>query len=48
VVIATIGQIEARHAAVVRDLLGKPITDGAFDKPRTEAEVAGALRPYLK
>ena len=48
VVIATIGQIEARHAAVIRDLLGKPITDAAFDKPRTEAEVAGVIRPYVK
>ena len=27
-------QIEARHAAVVRDLLGQPIADGAFDKPQ--------------
>ena len=47
-VIATIVQIEARHAAVVKDLLGRPITDGAFDTPRTEAEVATALRPFLK
>jgi rubrerythrin len=48
VVIGTIAQIEARHAAVVRDLLGRPIADAAFDKPRTEAEVANAIRPFVK
>ena len=47
-VLATIAQIEGRHAAVVKDLLGRPIADAAFDKPRTEAEVAGVIRPFIQ
>jgi rubrerythrin len=41
-------QIEARHAAVIRDLLGEPITDGAFDKPLDESQVADRIRPFVK
>jgi rubrerythrin len=40
-------QIEARHAAVFRDLLGEPITDGAFDKPLDEAHVADRVKPFI-
>jgi rubrerythrin len=40
-------QIEARHAAVFRDLLGEPITDGAFDKPLDEAQVADRVKPFI-
>jgi rubrerythrin len=47
-VAAQIVQIEARHAAVVRDLLGQPIADGAFDKPRSMEQVATAIKPFIK
>jgi rubrerythrin len=40
-------QVEARHAAVIRDLAGDPITDGAFDKPLDEARVAERVKPYI-
>jgi hypothetical protein len=40
-------QIEARHAAVIRDLLGDPIADGAFDKPKSMDEVARAVKPFI-
>jgi rubrerythrin len=41
-------QIEARHAAVIRDLRGEEITPGAFDTIATQAEVAGRIRPFIK
>lgn len=40
-------QVEARHAAVIRDLLGESITDGAFDKPLDEAQVTDRVKPYI-
>jgi rubrerythrin len=41
-------QVEARHAAVVRDLRGEPITAGAFDKAEKAAQVAQKVKPFLK
>jgi rubrerythrin len=41
-------QVEARHAAIIRDLLGEPITVGAFDKPLDESQVADRVKPYIK
>jgi hypothetical protein len=40
-------QVEARHAAVIRDMLGEPITDGAFDKPLDESQVVDRVKPYI-
>ena len=45
--VAQVVQIEARHAAVMRDFLGDPIADGAFDKPLDEAQVADRVKPYI-
>jgi hypothetical protein len=47
-VAAQIVQIEARHAAVFRDLQGDPITDGAFDKPLDESQVTDRVKVYIK
>jgi rubrerythrin len=47
VVAAEIVQVEARHAAVIRDLLGEPIADGAFDKPLDESQVTDRVKPYI-
>ena len=44
---AQIVQVEARHAALVRDFLGKPITEGAFDKPLDEPRVSARIKPYV-
>jgi rubrerythrin len=41
-------QIEARHSAVIRELLGKPISDGAFDKPLDESQVQARVKPFIK
>jgi hypothetical protein len=46
-VAGAIVQVEARHAAVIRDLRGEPITGGALDKPLTEAQVADRVRPFI-
>jgi rubrerythrin len=46
-VAAQIVQVEARHAAVIRDLLGQPIADGAFDKPLDESQVTDRVKPYI-
>src|SRR3954447_10631513 len=34
--VASIAQVEARHAAMIRDLLGDPVFDQAFEKPLHE------------
>jgi hypothetical protein len=41
-------QVEARHAAVVRDLRGQPISDGAFDKGEKAAQIAQKVKPFIK
>src|SRR6201990_1672331 len=38
---------EARHAGSVRVLIGKPGSDGAFDKPMTKDEVLEAVKPFF-
>jgi hypothetical protein len=42
-----IHSVEARHAAAVRPLAGKSGFDGAFDKPKTKAQVLEAATPFL-
>jgi rubrerythrin len=39
--------VEARHAALIRDFQGDPITDGAFDKPLDEPHVTARVKPYI-
>jgi rubrerythrin len=40
-------QVEARHAAMIRDFLDEPITDGAFDKPLDEPHVGERVKPFI-
>jgi rubrerythrin len=47
-VAGSIVQVEARHAAVVADLRGQPITPGAFERALKPAEVAQRVKPYVK
>ena len=42
-----IHSVEARHAGSVRVLVGKPGSDGAFDKPMTKSEVMEAVKPFF-
>ena len=42
-----IHSVEARHAGSVRVLVGKPGSDGAFDKPMTKNEVLEAVKPFF-
>ncbi|MEO6012655.1 MAG: ferritin-like domain-containing protein [Devosia sp.] len=42
-----IHSVEARHAAAVRPIIGKPSSDTAFDKPRTKKQVLAAATPFL-
>ena len=42
-----IHSVEARHAAAVRPIIGKAGYDGAFDKPKTKAQVLAAATPFL-
>ena len=42
-----IHSVEARHAGSVRVLLGKPGSDGAFDKPMSRNEVLEAVKPFF-
>ena len=44
----SIVQVEARHAAAIRLLAGKPPTPGAFDKSLDKAAVLKAVKPYIK
>ena len=41
-------QVEARHAAAIRLLRGRPITDGAFDKALDMPAVLRAAKPFIK
>lgn len=42
-----IHSVEARHAAAVRPLAGKPTSDSAFDKPLSKKAVLAAATPFL-
>src|ERR1700744_2303503 len=42
-----IHSVEARHAGSVRVLVGKPGSDGAFDKPMSKSEVLEAVKPFF-
>ncbi len=44
----SIVQVEARHAAAIRQLNGVPITDGGFDKALDMAAVLKAVKPFVK
>jgi len=44
----SIVQVEARHAAAIRELNGQPITVAAFDKALDQPEVLKAVKPYVK
>ena len=41
-------QVEARHAAAIRLLRGRPITDGAFDKALEMSAVLRAAKPFIR
>ena len=41
-------QVEARHAAAIRFLRGKPITAGAFDKALDKPAVLKAAKPFIR
>jgi rubrerythrin len=44
----SIHSVEARHAAALNRVLGKPATpDGAFAKPATADQVLKAVKPYI-
>src|SRR4051794_6397700 len=44
---AQIVQVEARHAALIRDFRGEPIADAAFDKPLDEPHASARIKPYI-
>ena len=44
----SIVQIEARHAAAIRLLNKKPISDGGFDKSLEMQQVLDAVQPFVK
>ena len=44
----SIVQIEARHAAAIRLLNGRPISDGGFDKALEMQQVLDAVKPFVK
>ena len=44
----SIVQVEARHAAAIRLLNGKPISDGGFDKSLDMQAVLDAVKPFVK
>ena len=41
-------QVEARHAAAIRLLRGRPITDGAFDEALEMPAVLRAAKPFVR
>lgn len=44
----SIHAVEARHAAVVSMMLGRPISpDGAFARPQTSSDVLSQVRPFV-
>ena len=44
----SIVQVEARHAAAIRSLNGKPISDSGFDKALEMQDVLEAVKPFVK
>lgn len=44
----SIVQVEARHAAAIRQLRENPITDGAFDTALQMQEVLDAVQPFVR
>jgi rubrerythrin len=45
----SIHTVEARHAAALNTVIGKPITpDGAFAKPADAAQVLAAVKPFIQ
>ena len=44
----SIVQVEARHAAAIRSLNGKPVTESSFDKALDEAAVLKAVKPFVR
>jgi rubrerythrin len=44
----SIVQVEARHAAAIRNLKGDPPTRGAFDPTLKQAQVLKAVKPFIK
>ena len=45
----SIHTVEARHAAALNAVIGKPITpDGAFAKPADAAKVLAAVKPFIQ
>jgi hypothetical protein len=42
-----IHSVEARHAGSLRVLVGKPGSDGSFDKPMSKSEVLEAVKPFF-
>ena len=45
----SIHTVEARHAAALNAIIGKPITpDGAFAKPADAAKVLAAVKPFIQ
>ena len=44
----SIVQVEARHAAAIRALIGNPISDGGFDKTLEMQQVLDAVKPFVK
>jgi Ferritin-like domain len=44
----SIVQVEARHAAAVRSLNGRPISEGGFDLSLDMAAVLDAVKPFVK
>ena len=44
----SIVQVEARHAAAIRNLAGESPTPGAFDKTLSQKQVLKAVQPYVK
>jgi hypothetical protein len=44
----SIVQVEARHAAAIRQLNGVPISDGGFDKSLEMEQVLAAVKPFVK
>jgi rubrerythrin len=44
----SIHSVEARHAAVISTLLGRPISpDGAFARPATSVDLIQTIRPFI-
>ena len=43
----SIVQVEARHAAAIRQLNGQPISDGGFDRALSTAQVLKAVQPFV-